>query len=73
MDARTKIFEKYKVAPDAHIGGGMEAEVYDYGDDTVLKIYAGTATLDDLIILKDFYSSFFFYEHTVSPIRNFPI
>lgn len=35
----------------------MEAEVYEYRDDTVLKIYAGTATFDDLIILKDFYSS----------------
>ncbi len=35
----------------------MEAEVYAYGPDAVLKLYAGTANLADLHILKDFYDS----------------
>lgn len=57
MDTRKHIFEKYNLSPAAQIGRGMEAEVYAYGDNTVLKIYAGTATVADLTILKDFYSS----------------
>jgi hypothetical protein len=57
MDTRKYIFEKYNVSSDAQIGRGMEADVYEYGDDAVLKIYAGTATFDDLVILKNFYSS----------------
>lgn len=35
----------------------MEAVVYAYGDDKVLKIYTGTTTFADLVTLKDFYSS----------------
>jgi Ser/Thr protein kinase RdoA (MazF antagonist) len=35
----------------------MEAEVYAYGPDAVLKLYAGTTTLADLCTLRDFYDS----------------
>jgi len=35
----------------------MEAEVYAYGPDAVLKLYAGTASLADLRILRGFYDS----------------
>jgi hypothetical protein len=33
----------YQVAPEAWLSSGMEAEVYAYGPDAVLKLYAGTA------------------------------
>ena len=35
----------------------MEAEVYNYGPDAVLKLYAGTANFANLLILQDFYAS----------------
>ena len=57
MDRRNQILQKYNVSFEAQIGRGMEAEVYDYRGDTVLKLYVGTATFDDLVILKDFYKS----------------
>jgi len=34
----------------------MEAEVYAYGADTVLKLYPGAASLADLMSLRDFYA-----------------
>ena len=57
MDTRKQILNKYNVAPDAQIGSGMEAEVFEYKHDSVLKIYAGTATFDSLLSLKQFYDS----------------
>src|SRR5262245_41872447 len=58
MDAaRNHILQKYHVSPDARLSSGMEAEVYAYGPDAVLKLYDGTASLADLQILKDFYDS----------------
>jgi Phosphotransferase enzyme family len=63
MDAHTldltrrRILQKYGLSPDSQISRGMEAEVYAYGADSVLKLYAGTAALADLQILKDFYDS----------------
>lgn len=35
----------------------MEAEVYAYGPDAVLKLYPGTVSLAELHILQDFYNS----------------
>ena len=35
----------------------MEAEVYAYGPDAVLKLYAGTASLADLRTLQAFYDA----------------
>ena len=35
----------------------MEAEVYAYGPDAVLKLYPGTASLAEMLILQDFYDS----------------
>jgi Phosphotransferase enzyme family len=58
MDAaRSHILQKYHVSPDARLSGGMEADVYAYRPDAVLKLYAGTASLADLHILRDFYDS----------------
>ena len=34
----------------------MEAEVYAYGADAVLKLYPGRASLADLMSLRDFYA-----------------
>jgi hypothetical protein len=47
----------YQVAPDALLQSGMEAEVYAYSPDAVLKLYPGTASLADLRTLQDFYST----------------
>jgi hypothetical protein len=55
--ARNRILQKYHVSPDARLSRGMEAEVYAYAPDAVLKLYAGTASLADLVILQDFYNS----------------
>lgn len=58
MDAaRNHILQKYHVSPAARLSSGMEAEVYAYGPDAVLKLYVGTASLADLRILRDFYNS----------------
>ena len=58
MDAvRNHILQKYNVAPEARLSRGMEAEVYAYGPNAVLKLYPGTASLADLLILRDFYNS----------------
>lgn len=57
MQNRNQILKKYNVSPDALIGRGMEAEVFSYGKDAVLKLYAGTASFDDLVTLKSFYDS----------------
>src|SRR5215218_9703547 len=57
MDTRRDhILQRYGVAPDARLRSGMEAEVYAYGADAVLKLYPGTASLADLMSLRDFYA-----------------
>ncbi len=38
------MLQKYQVAPEAWLSSGMEAEVYTFGPDAVLKLYAGTAS-----------------------------
>ena len=53
----TRILEQYGVSPDAKLSGGMEAEVYACGPETVLKLYPGTARLADLLILQRFYDT----------------
>lgn len=55
--ARDDILRRYGVSPVARLSGGMEAEVYALGQDAVLKLYAGTAVLTDLLTLRDFYDS----------------
>jgi Ser/Thr protein kinase RdoA (MazF antagonist) len=58
MDAaRSGILQKYQVAPEAWLSSGMEAEVYAYGSDAVLKLYAGTTSQADLITLQAFYNA----------------
>jgi hypothetical protein len=58
MDAaRHHILQKYHLSPNARLSSGMEAEVYAYGPDAVLKLYTATTTLADLRILQDFYNS----------------
>jgi len=57
MDTRRDhILQRYGVAPDARLRSGMEAEVYAYGADAVLKLYPGTGSLADLMSLRDFYA-----------------
>src|SRR5688572_12337264 len=53
--ARNRILQQYQVAPEAWLSSGMEAEVYAYGLDGVLKLYARTASLADLLTLQGFY------------------
>lgn len=48
---------EYNVSPAALLSRGMEAEVYAYGPDAVLKLYAGTASLDELLVLQSFCDS----------------
>jgi hypothetical protein len=55
--ARNHILQKYHLSPAARLASGMEAEVYAYAPDAVLKLYAGTASLAELLILQDFYNS----------------
>jgi hypothetical protein len=58
MDAtRNRILQKYQVTPEARLSSGMEAEVYTYGSDAVLKLYVGTASHADLLTLQDFYNA----------------
>ncbi len=55
--ARNRILQRYHVSPNARLSSGMEAEVYAYGSDAVLKLYPGTVTLSDLHILGRFYNA----------------
>ena len=55
--ARHHIIQKYHLSPDARLSSGMEADVYAYGPDGILKLYTATTTLADLCILQDFYTS----------------
>jgi len=55
--ARERILLQYGVSPDARLSSGMEAEVYAYGPDTVLKLYPGTTSRADLLTLQAFYAS----------------
>jgi Ser/Thr protein kinase RdoA (MazF antagonist) len=54
---RNRILQKYHISPEARLSSGMEAEVYAYGPEAVLKLYSGTASLADLLTLRDFYDS----------------
>ena len=54
---RHQILEQYGVSPDAKLSSGMEAEVYACGPDAVLKLYAGTVRLADLLTLQSFYET----------------
>lgn len=51
------MLEKYGVRAEDRLGQGMEAEVYSYGKDRVLKVYPGTMRVADLRALQDFYAS----------------
>ena len=55
--ARNHILDLYGVSSDAKLGSGMEAEVYACGPDAVLKLYAGTTRLADLLALQSFYDA----------------
>ncbi|MEH7086686.1 hypothetical protein V7139_28755, partial [Neobacillus drentensis] len=47
----------YHVHRDSLIGHGMEAEVYAYDLDKVLKIYSGTTSISKQRMLKQFYDA----------------
>ena len=54
---RNQVLELYGVSLDAKLSSGMEAEVYACGPDAVLKLYAGTVRLADLLTLQSFYDA----------------
>ncbi|MBP0725285.1 aminoglycoside phosphotransferase family protein [Bacillus sp. RG28] len=56
-NVQSDILKKYKIEESAFLGKGMEAEVYLYENDKVLKIYNPKATLTKLQLLKQFYES----------------
>lgn len=55
--AREHILRKHRIGPEARLSSGMEAEVYAYGSDSVLKLYAGSAYHADLLTLQSFYNT----------------
>ncbi len=56
MQNRNQIIEKYQLS--AKLGEGMEAEVFAYKNDTVLKLYQyNSAELNNLLLLQGFYAS----------------
>jgi hypothetical protein len=57
LKTKHEVLRKYNLSSDALIQRGMEAEVYALSEDTVLKLYPGTASLADLVILQNFYAA----------------
>jgi len=53
--ARGRILRKYHLSEQSLLSRGMEAEVYALGTEKVLKLYPGTASLEDLVCLQNFY------------------
>jgi hypothetical protein len=51
------LLRKYGVSPDDLTGQGVEAEVYAFGTDAVLKLYPGTNSQAHLTALRDFYAT----------------
>ncbi|MEZ4867277.1 MAG: aminoglycoside phosphotransferase family protein [Caldilineaceae bacterium] len=54
---KERILAAYQLTPADYLAQGMEAEVYRYGTDAVLKLYAGHAALDNLRRLQHFYTT----------------
>lgn len=57
MVDKEHILKKYNLSASDWLGQGMEAAVYAYGADKVLKLYADTVTLEHLQTLQQFYAS----------------
>ncbi|CAM3537600.1 aminoglycoside phosphotransferase family protein [Marinicrinis lubricantis] len=57
MDAKLNILKKYNISELNMLGMGMEAEVYAYGTDRVLKIYNGLTNTRKQETLKAFYDA----------------
>ncbi|GAB6988750.1 hypothetical protein [Paenibacillus pini] len=57
IDVKSGILKKYNIHEADLLGSGMEAEVYIYGKDKVLKIYNRLSNFKKQEILKQFYSS----------------
>lgn len=55
-DARAMILDKYGATRSDFLGSGMEAEVYAYGHNRVLKLYNDMSDVNKQNILKDFYA-----------------
>jgi len=56
-NVQSDILKKFKIDESDFLGKGMEAEVYLYENDKVLKIYNPKATLTKLQLLKQFFES----------------
>jgi len=57
-----EILKKFSVDECSYLGEGMEARVYSYGDNKVLKVYEGTTTKHKQQTLKKFYDSIDSYD-----------
>lgn len=57
MNAKLIILDKYKITKSDFLGAGMEAEVYSYDKDKVLKLYNDRSDVNKQKTLKGFYSS----------------
>lgn len=55
--AKRTVLAKFALSDADFLARGMEAEVYRYGDDAVLKLYASTASLTNLRRLGAFYAT----------------
>lgn len=53
---RSSLLHHFGVTPDRLVAKGMEAEVYHYDANHVLKLYIGTASLARLQPLQHFYA-----------------
>jgi thiamine kinase-like enzyme len=56
MTKKAMILEKFNVSTQDFLGSGMEAEVYTYEKDKVLKLYNDMSDVNKQNILKKFYS-----------------
>lgn len=55
--AKHAILARYRLSAADFLSQGMEAEVYAYGTDNVLKLYPRSASLENLRLLQTFYNS----------------
>ncbi|PEJ59329.1 hypothetical protein CN692_05655 [Bacillus sp. AFS002410] len=56
INAKSIVLDKYNVSKSEFLGSGMEAEVYVYDNNKVLKLYNNMSDSNKQKTLKDFYS-----------------
>lgn len=53
---KNKLLSTYNIKESDLLGAGMEAEVYRYGPDKVLKVYHDRSEVDNIKLLQNFYA-----------------